>query len=92
MELSVAAQRELGRAFVERLVAELAAVEAGKETFSRLEEAVEAAVRRVGASVLTRVVAECGTGYEGTSRRCGCGGRLITAEGAVGQPTHWQGG
>jgi hypothetical protein len=78
VELSVAAQRELGRAFVESLVTELATMEAGEETFSRLEEAVEAAVRRVGASVLTQVVAECGTGYEGASRPCACGGTQTT--------------
>ncbi len=118
VELRVAAQRELGRAFVESLVTELATVEAGEETFSRLEEAVEAAVRRVGASVLTQVVAECGTGYEGASRPCACGGtqttdhyatyqpqtvlgtvtvrrcgeRLLTAAGAVGQPSQWPSG
>lgn len=86
MELSVAAQREVGRAFVESLVAELASVEAGEETFSRLEEAVEAAVRRVGASVLTRVVAECGTGYEGASRPCACGGTQTTDHYATYQP------
>lgn len=86
MDLSVAAQRELGRAFVESLVEELARVSAGEETFSRLEGAVEAAVRRIGAATLTRVVAECGTGYEGPSRPCGCGGTQTTNHYATYQP------
>ena len=48
VELSVAAQRELGRVVVESLVEALAEVGEGEETFSRLEGAVEGALRRVG--------------------------------------------
>ncbi len=86
MELSVAAQRELGRVFVETLVEELAQVGEGADLFSRLEGAVEATVRRVGAAALTRVVAECGTGYEGASRPCECGGTQTTDHYATCQP------
>lgn len=86
MELSVAAQRELRRAFVATLVEELAQIGADEETFSRLEGAMEAVLRRVGATTLTRVVAEQGTGYEGPSRPCGCGGTQTTDHYATYQP------
>jgi hypothetical protein len=86
VELSVAAQRELGRVFVETLVEEVAQVGEGADLFSRLEGAVEATVRRVGAAALTRVVAECGTGYEGASRPCACGGTQTTDHYATYQP------
>lgn len=86
MELSVAAQREVGREVVRSLVEALAGLGEGEETFSRLEGAVEAALRRVGAAVLTRVVAEGGTGYEGPSRPCPCGGTQTTDHYATYQP------
>ena len=86
MELSVAAQRELGRVVVESLVEALAEVGEGEETFSRLEGAVEGALRRVGGAVLTQVVAECGTGYAGPSRPCGCGGTQTTDHYATAHP------
>ncbi|MBI3966469.1 MAG: ISKra4 family transposase [Chloroflexi bacterium] len=78
MKLSVRARERLAQAFVEAIEAELAELDEETVRFAELEAAVELAQRRAGASALGTVVAEFGSGYQGPSRPCACGGVQTT--------------
>jgi len=77
VQVSVATVETLAQAWARAMVG---AVERLSETasFSELEAAVEGAVRQAGAASLTAILAGRGTGSEGGTRSCPCGGTQET--------------
>lgn len=79
MELSVAVEQQIAQVMIAAVRREMATVGSAREvTLSDLEGALVQALRQVGATSLELLVAATGTGYEGASRPCGCGGEQQT--------------
>lgn len=78
MQVSIAAREALKQAYWEEVEAALGAVDEDAVTLTSVEEALERAMRAVGARSLSTVVAAQGTGFVGRTRACGCGGEQET--------------
>lgn len=79
MELSVAVEQQLAQVLVAAVRREVGGLGNARDvTLSDLEGAVVEALRQVGTASLELLVREAGTGYEGPSRVCACGGEQKT--------------
>lgn len=75
VELSVAVEQEMAQALIAAVRRQVTTLGTAREVdLSELEGAVEQAVRQVGARCLELLVGTVGTGYEGATRPCVCGG------------------